>query len=226
MTLDETTGNQDDTTSEDPKETSSETPETFTKESETKAISDALSVAGRDAKAMETREKAVSAVLSKAEKIQTDIKVADDKRVEQKYQDDLTKAGDDPIARSKVELAQENRRLRGELGDSETKSEQKDDRILQLEQTEAVSTKERNARVIASKYEVDPEILKLTDGSVETMEVLAKQLTGKTTATLMPDSGKTIGGKARERIIEEYIKNPDDPKIKERYMELRASEGR
>ena len=84
--------------------------------------------------------------------------------------------------------------VRDKLGDTETNSKQKDDKILQLEKISAESTKERNAREIASKYEVNIETLKLTDGSVEAMEALAKQLSGKEIKTLKPDSSKTGGG--------------------------------
>lgn len=192
--MDETKDTQDNT-SEDTKGTSETEPETLTEEDRTKkAVDDALSAAGRTAKAMEAREKGVKDALARAEKIQADIKADAKKRAEQKYQDDLAKAGDDQLQRSKVELNRDLRLAREKLEDTETKSKQKDDKILQLEQTEAESTKERNARVIASKYEVDIETLKLTDGSVETMEALAKKLSGKETPTLKPDSTKTGGG--------------------------------
>ena len=194
MTLDEKEKPQDNT-SEDTPGTSEKEPETLTDEDKiTKAVSDALSAAGRDAKTMEVREGKVKDALAKAEKLQVAIKVDADKRAEQKYRDDLEKAGDDSLQRSKVELNRDLRLARVELEDANTKSKQKDDKILQLEQTEAVSTKERNARVIASKYGVDPETLKLTDGSAETMEALAKKLSGKEAPTLKPDGSKTSRG--------------------------------
>ena len=194
MPLDEKEKPQDNT-SEDKPGTSEKEPETLTEEDKiTKAVSDALSAAGRDAKAMDVREGKVKDALAKAEKLQAAIKADADKRAEQKYREDLENAGDDALKRSKVELNRDLRLARVELEDAKTKSKQKDDRILHLEQTEAVSTKERNARVIASKYGVDPETLKLTDGSVETMEALAKKLSGKETPTLKPDGSKTSTG--------------------------------
>jgi len=195
MILDENKETQDIPTSEDTKGTSEKDPETLTEEERTtKAVSDALSAAGRDAKTMEARENAVKSALSKAEGLQADIKADAKKRAEQKYQDDLARAGDDPLARSKVELNRDLRLARAELDDTKTKSKQKDDKILQLEEKEAVSTKEQNARVIASKYEVNIETLKLTDGSKESMEALAKTISGKTPITLKPDGSKTGGG--------------------------------
>jgi len=44
---------------------------------------------------------------------------------------------------------------------------------------------------------------------------------------LTQDAGTPAGASgSREKIVEDYIKNPDDPKIKAKYMELRKSENR
>jgi len=194
MTLDETEGNQD-KTSEDPKGTSEQTPQTLTEEERTKkAVSDALSAAGRDAKTLDIREGKVKEALTKAEKLQADIKADAEKRAEQKYQEDLANAGDDTLARSKVELNRDLRLAREELDNTKTKLGKRDEELTDARKVAAESTKERNAREIASKYEVDSKTLLLTDGSVEAMEALAKTLSGKTATTLKPDSGKTIGG--------------------------------
>ncbi len=194
MTLDETKGNQDNT-SEDPKGTSEKEPETLTEgDRTTKAVSDALSAAGRDAKAMEARESAVKVALGKAEKLQADIKKAEGERTEREYRADLERAGDDPLARSKVELSQQIRGLRGELGDTKSELGKSQEELTDTRKVVAESTKERNAREIASKYEVDSKTLLLTDGSVEAMEALAKTISGKEIKTLKPDESKTGGG--------------------------------
>ena len=194
--LDETKETQDET-SEDTRGTSEGDPETFTKESQTKAVSDALSTAGRDDKAMKAREVAVKVALDKAEKLQADIKADADKRAEQKYQDDLARAGDDPLAKNKVELDHSLKGARAELADTKTKLGKRDEELTDARKVAAESTKERNAREIASKYEVDFDTLILMDVSKEVMEAWAQKVSGKkppAPQTIVADSGKTSGG--------------------------------
>ncbi len=169
-------------------------PELFTGEQLEEAKQLERIKAGRENKTLEAREKAASAVLSKAEKLMVDMKADADKKAEQKYQDDLVKAGDDTSARSRVELSKELRIVRAELGDTKTKLGERDEELTDARKDAAVSTKERNAREIASRYEVKPETLLLTDGTVESMEALAKQITGKEIKTLKADSPKTTTG--------------------------------
>ncbi len=195
MALDGTENVQDVATSEQTTKTSEKEPETLTEEDRTqKAVSDALSAAGRTAKAMEARESAVKVALGKAEKLQVDIRKAEGERTERDYRADLERAGGDPLQRSKVELTKTIRDLRGELGDTKSELGKREEELTDTRKVVAESTKERNAREIASKYEVNIETLKLTDGSVEAMEALAKQLSGKDIKTLKPDSSKTGGG--------------------------------
>ncbi len=192
MTTDGTDNKQDNPSADD-KGTSNGDPETFTKESETKAVSDALSAAGRDAKAMEIREGAVKEALTKAEKLQTDIKKAADEKVETDYRAALDRAGDDPLAKSKVELDHSLKTARAELADTKSDLGKRNEELTDARKVAAESTKERNAREIASKYEVSLELLALTDGSVEAMEALAKQISGKEIKPLKPDESKTTG---------------------------------
>jgi len=193
--LDGTENKQDVNTSAEETETSEEKPQTVTTKERDKAVSDALSAAGRDAKAMEAREKAVKDALSQAEKLQADIKTAEDDKAERDYQEALSNAGDDPLAKSKVELTKTIRDLKLELGDTKSKLGKRDEELTETRKVVAESTKERNAREIASKYEVNADTLKLTDGSVESMEALAKSISGKETPTLKLDTGETKGGK-------------------------------
>jgi len=219
MTLDGPKGNQDPKASENPEETSEKDPETLTREQEKqKAVSDALSAAGRDAKAMEAREGKVKDALAKAEKLQADIKKAEGERAEREYRADLERAGDDPLARSKVELSQTIRKLKGELGDTKTELGKRDEELTDARKVVAESTKERNAREIASKYEVNLETLKLTDGSVEAMEALAKQLTGKEIKTLKVDSSKTTTGSGPLTV--EQVRNMSPEERAERSKEI------
>ncbi len=193
MTTDGTDNKQDNPSADD-KGTSEKEPETLTEEDRTKkAVSDALSAAGRDAKAMEIRESAVKEALTKAEKLQTDIKKTADEKVETDYRAALDRAGDDPLAKSKVELDHSLKTVRAKLADTQSDLGKRNEELTDARKVAAESTKERNAREIASKYAVSLELLALTDGSVESMEALAKQISGKEIKTLKPDESKTTG---------------------------------
>ena len=225
MTLDETKGNQDDKTSEDQRGTSEKDPETLTEEDKTrKAVSDALSAAGRDAKAMEAREKGVKEALARAEKLQVDIRKAESERAEREYRDALQRAGDDPLAKSKVELDRSLKLAKVELANKEAELSKREEELTDARKVAADSTKERNAREIASKYEVNPETLKLTDGSPEAMEALAKTLSGKETPTLIADSGKTSGGSGRipttKKGLEEWMESHTQAEFEENSAEI------
>ncbi|KKK45984.1 hypothetical protein LCGC14_3164610, partial [marine sediment metagenome] len=105
------------------------------------------------------------------------------------------------------------------------------EKLQGYEKIEASLKGEETASEVAERLNVDKKSLvklaKRTDWSLEAIEEIAGELPKKgEEKTLKVDSNRTIGGKGREKIIEDYIKNPDDPKVKERYMELRASEGR
>ncbi len=90
---------------------------------------------------------------------------------------------------------------------------------------------EETANEVAERLGVDKKALvrlaKHTDWSTEAIEEIAGELPKKgETRELNPDSNRTIGAKGREKIIEDYIKNPEDAKVRERYLELRNSERR
>jgi len=191
--LDGTDEKRDVETSAEQTETS-EQPQTFTKDTQDKAVSDALSAAGRTDKDVEAKLTKATQATEQARQLMADMKKADDDKAERDYQEALQGAGDDPVAKSKVELTKTIRDLRLKLGDTETKLGKRDEELTDARKVVAESTKERNAREIASKYEVKADTLLLTDGSVEAMEALAKSISGKETPTLKLDTGETKGG--------------------------------
>ena len=228
MTLDETKGNQDNQPSEDLKGTSENDPETLTEEDRTKkAVSDALSAAGRTDKDVEAKLKKANEAASKAEKLMLDIKAENKRKAEQDYQEELRKADGDVIAIRNIKLAKGLKEVQAELGDTKTELGKSQEELTDARKVAAVSTKERNAREIASKYEVDSKTLLLTDGSAESMEALAKQISGKVIPTLKPNGSKTIGGSASfEKIRDEMIKNPSNDAKMRAYLEAKkAREG-
>ena len=83
----------------------------------------------------------------------------------------------------------------------------------EVEKKEGESTKERNAREVATRLGVDPKILgrlaQLTDGSIGEIEKEAKGLPKVAEAKdpLKADSGKTMGGGEKT----------DEQKLKDRY---------
>lgn len=171
----------------------SEQPETFTREqyeeAKTKAVSDALSIAGRTAKALEVREKAIRSAEERAAQKQKE----NDERELEDARDDIDKQAlirrQQALRDTKAELA----KVMQELEEERTKGKQRDE--------EAVETnREILAFGIATKYSVDAETLKNlskhTDGSTEAIEVLAQALPKKGGAKtpLITDTGKTIGG--------------------------------
>jgi len=176
-------------TSTGDKGTSEKTPETFTREQvdtvSQKAVSDALSKAGRTATAFEKREVAVKA---------TEDRIAQERK--DKDQAELDAVKDDHEARSAIEERHKHRDTKSQLAKVTQELEDEKERGKQRDEDTVKSTKERNAREIATRLEVDAsQLLKFTDGSSEAMEELAKVL--PKLGTIPPiklDSGKTTGG--------------------------------
>ena len=186
--LDGTEGQQD-TTSAETTGTSEENLETFTREqveeSARKAKSDALSEIGRYKKSADSAIKATQAV---EERINRMLKEQEDAELEA--------ARDEPDALRSIRAKQTARakeadltKRERELGDNKAEHEEALKAMVEFK-------KEQNALEIAIKHDVPFEkLLKFTDGSKEAMEDLAKDLPKKgETKTLIPDSGKTIGG--------------------------------
>ena len=117
----------------------------------------------------------------------------------QKEQDEreLEAASGNKEALSAAEERHKHRETKSELAQVKQELDGERERGKQRDEETVKSTKERNAREIATRLEVDAsQLLKFTDGSSEAMEELAKVLPKKGEATLpiKLDSGKTTGG--------------------------------
>lgn len=203
------------------KEITSEQPETLTREKldeiRTKAASDALSAAGRTAKALEVREEAIRTAEERLAQAQKDR----DEKEEYEARDDSDKLTAIRTGRTLRELNTKLAEAKRELDEERTKGKQRD-------AEKAETDREISVFEIATKHTVDAETLKNlskhTDGSTEAIEALAQILPKKVEAKppLRADSGKTIGSEASwEQVRDAYIKNPNDPEVRQRYMEMR-----
>ena len=179
MALDGSVSSQDsEKTSAETQGTSKETP-TFTesqfRETVKKAVSDALSAAGRDAKSIQEQRKLIQKDLEDLERKRNEIEQAD-----------LANLEGDPEGQSLYKLKREYAKL-------VAKSVKDEDELQTLRQKDQITGLERKAKEIAEEYGVNHEdLLNLTDGTPEKMEALAKKLATK--PSLKTDSGKTIGG--------------------------------
>ena len=218
--MDGTENQQDGITSVETKETSKTYTETEVVERERQARSNALADANRAKVEAEKANKAATDALARIAQIQR----ANDDADRERYRDD-------PEKLSAIEAGRRERDTTAKLEDTERELNEERDKRTVAESKVNDSTKERNAREIATRLNVNPDLLgdlsKLTDGSVEAIEVKAQMLPKVTeTKDLNPDSNNSIGGKDFERVREAYIKNPDDRQNTARYMEFRAQQGR
>jgi len=220
MTLGEPNERQDNPSAEQ-EDTSSETLESFTKEQVEeqvrKAKSDALAEVGRLKK---SSEDAIKAARAAEERI--------NRMLKEQEEAELEAARDEPDKLTVIRERQARRQAEAKLAQIEQELSEKDKRIKLQEEKEAESTKERNAREIAARFEVDAKRLvklaKFTDGSLEAIEDIAKDLPKKgETKTLTPDSGKTTGGGQIYK-SEEILKTLDPSKMTPQEISDRVKE--
>jgi hypothetical protein len=192
----------------------------YTQEQVNKMVMDAKSAAladvGRFRVESEKALKAANAAQERLTKMQKDQEEAE-----------LFAARDEPEKLSAIQERQKRRQAESELAEARQELNEHKERLQLTEKERAESTKERNAREIAVRLTVDAEKLvklsRFTDGTVEAIEEIARELP-KQGKTLKPDSGGSIGGNVTfEQVREEYIKDPRNPAIKERYMEMRKA---
>ena len=109
---------------------------------------------------------------------------------------ELVAAGDDTEKQTTIRERQGRRTAESELVKVRSELDEEKAKTTEVEEKEAEHTKERNAREVATRLQVNAKtLLKFTDGSVGAMEELARDLPKKGEAkTLTPDSGKTTGG--------------------------------
>lgn len=213
-------------TSEENKETSKET-ETLTREQaeeeKRKVRSDALAEVGR---LKASSESAIKSARAAQERI--------DRMLKEQDESELETAKEQPDKLTVIRERQARRGAEAKLAKAEQELEGEKAKTAEAQEAVVKSTKERNAREIATRLNVDAKtLIKFTDGSAEAMEELAKSLPQKgETKTLTPDSGKTIGG-GKTYKSEEILKTLDPStmtpqQISEQVKELAkaAEEGR
>ena len=216
--MDDPTKTQDVETSEDTKGTSDKDPETFTKERHDedvrKAKSDALAEVGRYKKSADDAIKAVKATEARIDQMLKDQEDAE-----------LADAEGNAEKLDAIKERQGKRRAENELAKVRQELDENKEKVRLLDEKEVESTKERNAREIASRLDVDAKRLvklaKFTDGSTEAIEEIAQELPKRGEAkTLKVDSGKTTGGSGGIPTNMERFRKWIDGLSQEKYEEL------
>ena len=145
---------------------------------------------------------------------------------------ELEEARDDPVRLTALQERQKRRAAESELVETRQELNLKNERLGQLETERAEASRERIVQEVAVRFGVDvarlAKLAKFTDGSVETIEDLAKDLPkGNEKPPLKPDSNRALGGSISwEQIRADYIRDPRNPTFKARYLEMRAERGR
>ena len=201
------TENQKDTsqtgdTSSGDKGTSEQQPKTYSEESEKKAVSDALSAAGRDAKTITEKT-------AEAERILQDAKRIGEEAKEQRKKKDAAEresVKDDPDALTSLAEKQRQRDVATELTEREEKVKQDEESVKADKEQARIQTRTQLAAEVAVAKGVNMDaLLKLTqEDSREAMEATAELLPKKEEKQpLKTDSGETIGG---EKTPEQKLK--------------------
>ena len=141
---------------------------------------------------------------------------------------ELEEARGDPDRLSMVQERQKRRAIESELGKVRLELQEKDTVLLHLQSETTEAQRSRLVEQTANRFQVDvtrlAKLAKFTDGSIETIEDLAKELTVK--PVLKADSGGAIGGTGSwEEIRKAYIQDPRNLEVRKRYLEMR-SQGR
>ena len=215
---------QDVKTSVKKEETSGDKTETFTKEQ--------LEEAKRNAKSDGLAE--VGRLKTENQKLVTNqqkLNVRIDKFYKDQDEAELEANRDKPDQLSAIKERQSRRTAESDLDSVTQERDELKEKQRGYDELEAKSKKEKVAIEVASRLDVDvkrlTKLAEFTDGSTEVIEEIASELPKKgDKKELYPDSGKTIGGRDWERVQEAFIKNPDDKKNKERYLEMRKAQGR
>lgn len=187
------------------------TPGTFNQESQNKAVSDALALAGRDAKSITDRMGEATQILSDANALKA--KVEDAQAALQKTKDDaeLEAAKGNPDLQTLYKLKQTLRTQEADLikreADLTTKVKLHEEKLTAADATK----REIVIWGVAQKYTLDPAVLKTKADELklttdEQLDTLAKAMSeGKDTAGLHGDTGKTTG--AGEKTVEQKLKD-------------------
>ena len=199
-----------DTSERDSSEVNQETskkPDTSTEELVRKAVSDALSKAGRTDKVLKDREDRLKKTITDAQEAQENWRKQRRESEEETFRDDA-----DALKTLKKKYALEDREAKLALKEAELDGRKGE--YEEAQQVVAQSTKERNAREIATRLKVDPETLIKFADTEEAMEELAEKLT-KGTETPRPDSGGTTGGGLSDEAFITKLGSGGEPLTKE-----------
>mgnify|MGYP001597721881 FL=1 len=202
-------------------QTPKESRTSYTREDVDKAVRDARSAALADIGRFKTEsQNALKAAQAAQERVSQMLK-------EQEARE-LDEARDDPTRLSVVQERQRRRAIESELNltrqqlnEANAKAEESQAKYAQVTRGQIVKDVSLRFNVDATRLE---KLARLTDGSIEQIEDVAKDLSPR--SVLKPDSGSTIGGIGSwEQVRDAFIKNPRDPAIKRRYLEMRTQRG-
>lgn len=196
-------------TPEKEKESTSTEPETFTKETQEKAVNDALSAAGRDAKTITEKSAEAERILQNAKRI------GDEAKEQRRKRDEAARESvkDDPDALKSLEEKQRQRDVDTQLTEREEKVKGEEEHIkADKEQVRIQQRTQLAAEVAVAKGVNMDALLKLTqEDSREAMEATAELLPKKEEKLpLKTDSGTTTGGEKSE-----------EQKLKDRYPSMK-----
>jgi len=212
------TGNQHDATLIADKTSTLPQSKTFSQDEVDKAVRDARSAALADVGRL---QKESSNALKAAQAAQERV----NQMVKEQEARELEEAKDDPDRLSIVTERQKRRALESELGKVRLDLQEKETTLQQLQSETTETKRTRLVEQTASRFKVDvsrlAKLAKYTEGSIEAIEDLAKELSAQ--PVLKPDSGGAIGGAGSwEEVRSAYIKDPRNPEIKRRYLEMRS----
>ncbi len=199
----DTSGNPQDPSVE-PKGTS-QAPETFTRESvnteKEKAVQDALSAAGREAKTITDKSDEAQRILEAAQTTQANTQAERERWQNERDESDREVVHQDPDALKSLNERIRQRNEATKLADRKAELDEKEakhkERFEKAEKSEVREAALKNAQSVATKHNVDAEsLIKFTDGSKEAMEELALNLPkkGETKPPLKTDTGGPTGG--------------------------------
>jgi hypothetical protein len=192
----------------------------FTQAQVDKAVRDATSAVGADIGRLKAESekamKAAQAAQARLEQMQKD-----------QEQAELEAAREEPDKLAVIRERQARKKAEAELATERQIRTEYEARLKQTDAEKAEATRKENVKAIAAKQGVDPvkldKLAKFTDGSLEAIEDIAKDLPKAQKGNLRLDPGNTLGGSVTfEEVREAFINNPYDLAVKQRYLEMKA----
>lgn len=170
-------------------------------------------------------QSAVLADVGRAKKAAEDAIARLNKLEQERLDAELEAAKDDPPALAHIQEKQAHQQTKAELEKERLTRTELEEKLKQWNEEQAATAKERKAREIAARLNVDASKLvnlaRFTDGTPEAIEAVAKELP-KAGRKLKPDSGSMVGGVMTDKEIgDAYAKNPYDLDIRAKYHQMR-----